>query len=486
MNRLLLLPTGILLLLVLFGACRKDRDFITDSSANLRFNQDTVIFDTVFTTVGSTTQWLKVFNRFNDPIKISSIFLANGNSSNFRVNVDGVSGRVFRDVEIPPKDSIFVFVEVTVDPNGGNNPLIISDSLVFETNGNVQDVDLVAWGQDAYFYPSVLFGDQQTYQLPNDKPNVFYGIAIIDSNSKLIVQEGTQMHFHKGAGIVAGKASTLEVNGTASNPVIFQGDRLEEAWQDIPGQWGVLLGGAPRGGIWLTATSRDHVINYATIKNSDIGIQVDSVGSLTSPTLTMEGVTIINNSGVGLLAQGSWVEAKNCLFANAGNYVAALNIGGIKYQFDNCTFANYWRYGSRNNGMLLLNNFFKVGDDVFARDFQNTTFTNCIIYGTLDEELELDKSDLADFEFLFENCLIRTERNTSNTDNYLSLTLNPNAVVIDGQVHDPVFNEVDEDDFSLFGQSAALDKGKNIMVSLDITGANRDATPDLGAFEFIP
>ncbi|MGD1846557.1 MAG: right-handed parallel beta-helix repeat-containing protein [Salibacteraceae bacterium] len=477
MQRVYLIVTGLLVLLALFGSCRRDDDFITDNTADLRFCEDTVLFDTVFTTVGSTTEWLKVYNRFNKPIQIASISLANGNSSNYRINVDGVSGRVFSDIEIPAEDSIFIFVEVTVDPNGGTTPLIITDNLVFETNGNVQEIELVAWGQDAYFYPNVLFGDEQVYQLPSDKPNVFYGLAIIDSNSRLIIPEGTQLHFHKGAGIVAGRASTLEVNGTAANPVVFQGDRLEEEWQDVPGQWGVIFGGAPRGGIWLTATSRDHVINHAVIKNSDIGIQVDSVGSLSSPTLTMESVTVINNSGVGLLAQGAWVEAKNCVFANAGNYVVALNIGGVKYLFEHCTFANYWRFGSRNTGMLLLNNFFKIRDDVFIRDLNNTVFSNCIIEGSASEELETQNDAAGAFDYFFDRCILRTEKATTNANRFADIIRNPGTQVF----ADPL-----EGDFRLYVNSPAVDEGKLINVLLDIEGNTRDGQPDLGAYEFIP
>lgn len=47
-------------------------------------------------------------------------------------------------------DSLFVFVQVTVDPTGSTSPLLIKDSVIFETNGNIQDVKLTAIGQDVY------------------------------------------------------------------------------------------------------------------------------------------------------------------------------------------------------------------------------------------------------------------------------------------------------------------------------------------------
>ncbi|HPD54413.1 MAG TPA: hypothetical protein PLI08_10740, partial [Bacteroidia bacterium] len=140
-NALLLAFFG---LLIGFSSCKKD-EFITDGDAKLEFSTDTVIFDTVFTTVGSSTEVFVVYNRNDQPVKVSSIRLATGDQSMFRLNVDGLPGRSFSDVEIGADDSIFIFVEVTVDPNNQNTPLVVTDSILFETNGNLQDIDLVAW-----------------------------------------------------------------------------------------------------------------------------------------------------------------------------------------------------------------------------------------------------------------------------------------------------------------------------------------------------
>ena len=47
------------------------------------------------------------------------------------------------------------------------------------------------------------------------------------------------------------------------NEVIFEGDRLEPIFEDVPGQWGT---------IWLFDGSVNNEINYTTIKNSSIGL----------------------------------------------------------------------------------------------------------------------------------------------------------------------------------------------------------------------
>jgi len=138
---------GIIILFIIVTisySCRKD-DVTTDSSAKLDFSNDSVIFDTVFTTIGSTTKRLQIYNRNSDKVIISSISLAKGNNSQFRLNVDGVPGNVHQDIEIEGNDSLFIFVEVTVDPNNTLTPFIVEEKINFVTNGNDQSVLLVAW-----------------------------------------------------------------------------------------------------------------------------------------------------------------------------------------------------------------------------------------------------------------------------------------------------------------------------------------------------
>ena len=84
---------------------------------------------------------------------ISSIYLANLNSEGvYRINVDGFPGTHTENVKIAANDSIYIFVEATINPVGSNLPYLVTDSLIFVTNGKTQNVDLVAYGQNANFY----------------------------------------------------------------------------------------------------------------------------------------------------------------------------------------------------------------------------------------------------------------------------------------------------------------------------------------------
>ena len=148
--------TFVLITLLISFSCRKD-DIITDSSAKLSFSTDTLVVDTVFATLGSTTRRIVVYNRNNQRINISTIAVNGGFNSQFRINVDGVSGNIHRDVEIEANDSLFIFIEVTIDPNNVLSPFVVEDAITFATNGNQQQVQLIAWGQNAHYFTPKVF-----------------------------------------------------------------------------------------------------------------------------------------------------------------------------------------------------------------------------------------------------------------------------------------------------------------------------------------
>src|SRR5690606_30374098 len=117
------------------NSCRKDLDF-GPSSGNLEFSKDTVYLDTVFTNIGSSTYNLKVYNRSNNDISIPSIRLALGEASEYRLNVDGMPGKAFENVEILAKDSMYVFIETTIDINNlpnTNGEFLYTDKIEFDS-----------------------------------------------------------------------------------------------------------------------------------------------------------------------------------------------------------------------------------------------------------------------------------------------------------------------------------------------------------------
>jgi hypothetical protein len=93
---------------LLLISCKDDLEITNNPSAKLAFSTDTIVFDTLFTTIGSTTKRIKIYNRNKKAINISKIDLVDSTSfASYRLNVDGFSGNHLRDIEIPAEDSIF-------------------------------------------------------------------------------------------------------------------------------------------------------------------------------------------------------------------------------------------------------------------------------------------------------------------------------------------------------------------------------------------
>jgi hypothetical protein len=469
-----------------FSACKKD-ELLTDSSAKLDFSVDSILFDTVFTQVGSTTRSFRIYNNHDQPINISKIFLGAGSNSQYRINVDGSattsSNPIIRDVEIMAGDSLFVFVQVTVDPTGSTSPLLIKDSVVFETNGNIQDVKLTAIGQDVYLvkpdrFPTSGFPDYSIIGrsgfdtiLPNDKPYVVFGYAVVDSACKLTIQQNTKMYFYNNACLYVYKDGSLVVNGTFGNEPSFQGYRLESAYKDTPAQWR---------GIWLSALSKNNSIDWAIIKNANIGIQVDTVASLTQPTLKLTNTIIKNMQIAALYGQGARIWSNNCVYANCGLYVTALTLGG-NYKFEHCTFANFWSNDDRQTPTIALNNYYVSGSNLLVRSLDSCYFGNCIIYGDITEEIGMDSTTLAGpgfFSYEFENCILKTSRNTTNSSHYTDIIKNSN----------PQFKDSGVNDYQLkTNTSPAIDAGSTgVIIPIDLKNNIRNGVPDIGAYEFIP
>lgn len=465
-----------LIVISLFISCRKEK-LNTDEGAKLNLSTEKLLFDTVFATVGSVTQSFRVYNPYNNKIKISKIFLAGGNKSNFRINVDGEAGVEFNNIEIAGKDSIFVFVEVTVDPNNQLTPYVISDSIVFITNGNTQDVDLIAWGQNAHFIVAdtyiqglppfkIVAGEYENKIWTNDLPYVIYGYAVVDSNAILNITEGVSLHFFKNSGLWIYKGGCLKVNGTKELPVTFTGTRLDDYYKDLPGQWDR---------IWLNESSQHHEINYAVIKNGFIGIQAEIIQEDMGNALLLRNTKIENMSGAGIFTRAYRVAAGNTVIGNCKQYALALTMGGL-YDFRHCTIGNYWSFEARQDASVVLNNYFIKNNTVHAADL-DAYFGNCILYGANSNELEIDKApQKAIFNYVFRNCIICTSISTSDTSIYKNVLINS----------DPLFESTDKFKLWVKENSPAINSGNfddALIYPIDIEGVERTGTPDIGAYE---
>ncbi|MDO8952050.1 MAG: hypothetical protein Q7U86_05455 [Draconibacterium sp.] len=466
------------LFLVLCGvflwSCNQE-DFTSNPDAKLVFATDTITFDTVFTTIGSTTKWFTVKNPQKQAVNISNILLAGGSRSPFRLNINGVAATEDFDVDISGGDSIFIFVEVTIDPTGQNNPMVYHDSIVFNLNGNKQDVDLIAFGQDFHLYNGEVL---KTQQWKNDKPYLIYNSVLVDSLETLSVDAGCRIHFHNGSSMFV--KGTLKATGTFEEPVKFLGDRLEKSYSDVPGQWGAwteLNGGGiyVYGGIHFLVGSKDNLIDWAIIKNANKGIQIDSMGFSENPVLTISNTRIENMTLNCIDARTTTIKASNSVFANSGSYTVALLFGG-NYEFNHCTVANYFRVGTRKEPALVMNNFFEYNKITYSFDFK-ALFVNCIIYGNTTNEIVTDADGTGLFLYSFKNCLVNTNLSSGFENSLFN--------------KDPLFVDIPENNFAIDSLSPAKNMGnieiaRLFPVDLDNQSRLEDDGPDSGALEWIP
>lgn len=450
-----------------------EREFVfRGGESGLNFSVDTLMFDTIFTSIGSTTQNFRIYNPYEEDLTIEEIQLAGGDESSFRLNINGYADNQLTGVRVRAKDSLFVFVEVTIDPVGSNSPFVVADSVMIYTRERLQSVKLIAYGQDVVLLKKKWL---ETQTFTKEKPYLIYDYIVVDSAQTLTIDPGARLFFHNEASLLV--LGTLDVKGTKEEPVLFAGHRLEEWYQDKPGQWGY---------IHLLPQSKGHSLNYAIIRNGLMGILADSVGLNGGGPLLIDNTKIEHVSNFGLLAQSAGMKVTNSLFADCGTHSVAITVGG-NYEFTHCTFANYFDWAYRTTPAVFINNYFvDEQEKVNIVPLQKASFLNCIVYGRNVSELGFDlkypggdKYALKP-NYLFSSSLIKVapDFDTSDENHFQNIIRD----------QDPFFINPAEYNYQLDTLSIAKDAGAVSYandVPTDILGNSRldDDGPDMGLYE---
>lgn len=497
--------------LILWSSCRNDFETLPNTG-NLEFSRDTVFLDTIFTNIGSSTFTLKVFNRSDEDINIPTLGLARGESSLYRLNVDGLPGKQFEDIRILAKDSIFIFLETTADIQElpGNDPnFLYTDQIVFDSGSNQQEVELVTLIQDAIFLFPQLFDDGMTETLPigedeegnpividgffledseltftNELPYVIFGFAAVGPGKTLNIEPGARIHFHADSGIIVANTGSIKANGAPSldpnleeNQIIFEGDRLEPSFADTPGQWF---------SIWMTQGSTNNEFSFCTIKNSTIGLLMDSNDG--DETLTLKDVQIYNHASNGIRAITGNVIGENVVINNCAQASLSISLGG-NYTFNHCTFANYFTGGFRNAPSVSLDNFVAISETEVLTAPLNANFNNCIVYGNERRELGLFAIDSEVFNFNFSNSLIRFEDPQGDFEGLPLYDFTNTNLYTDSFFNiDPSFQNTSLSNLNIEMDISGAEGIGNMstanLVPIDLNGTSRDTnTPDAGAYE---
>ncbi|WP_426484391.1 hypothetical protein [Flavobacterium sp. 2] len=486
-------------LILAFSSCRTDFDTVA-STGDLKFSKDTVYLDTVFKNIGSSTYQLKVYNRSKNDISIPIIQLKNGLNSKYRMTVDGMSGtngKIFKDVMLLAKDSLYIFIETTADITDANpTDFLYTDEIQFDSGANLQKVALVTLIQDAVFlYPNqnpdgtkekIKIDSKEVdgfYLNENDavngnellftkqKPYVIYGYAGVPENKTITFEAGARVHFHANSGLYVAKNASLQINGTVSttekleNEVIFEGDRLESLYSDIPGQWNSVI---------LENGNANHSINHLTLKNAVTGLEIRN----STNTIPIKNSQFYNFVEYGILTKNARINAENLVINYAG--IASLScLYGGNYSFVHCTFNNNWQ-NSSHFAVNLSNSL--AGATPETNPLTQATFNNCIIYGSGTNEFNLNKNTNTAFIYQLNNCLLKFSSSSTNPDyQFKTDTQHYNNIILN---ENPKFYNVNQNKFNIDKSSSAFAKGNQAYIILtDILGITRTSPPDLGAYQ---
>lgn len=463
---------------MLLASCTDDVSFSSSPAHTLTFSSDTISFDTLFTTVGSATSGLKVYNRNSDALRISSVRLAGGDSSPFRVNVDGQYASQVNDLEIRKGDSIYVFVEVTLPENEAEMPLLSEDSLLFSLESGVQQsVKLLAYGRDVTFLRGTVIESDETLSAGH---YVVYDSLMVAPDATLTINPGVTLYFHSRAFLKVG--GTLIAEGTKEQPIVMRGDRTDNMfsylpYDRIPGQWD---------GITILATSNDNHLRHCDIHSANYGIKVEQ-GDTARMRLVVENSRIENFHGNGIEAVNSRIDVANSLIANAGGN--CVKIVGGRVRFVHCTIANFYVWKVRDVAVALHNSI-----EGTPAPLREAYFGNCIIEGSKDDELMGYLSTLGDtvpdcINYRFHSSLINTI--DSEDENFYN-------IVYDSAEVEPFaaenFMMVDHDIFMYDYHLSELSKARGIALDslsalypFDLDGIARPLNgADAGCFQFVP
>jgi len=466
-------------LLTGFFSCQ-DEMFTTNSDKKLTFSTDTLTFDTIFTSIGSTTERFLIYNKNNRAIRISQIRLAKGITSKFRLNVDGEKNfeNKFLDVEIGARDSLFVFVETTIDPTLDTSPVLIQDSVLFEFNGNKQQVMLEAFGQNVYKLTNEHISKHTTFK--TDKPYLVMGNLTVDTAKTLTLPAGCKIYFHNNANLIV--YGNLRSNGTFENPVELRGDRLDDVkfldpvpYHYVAGQWG---------GVYLLWSYGRHILKNTIISSAYVGLNSPNDDWQNLPQIELENCKIHNFVYYGIVAKNTNLTVKNSEISNTGSYTVYLS--GGTHVFHQSTIANHYA----NNSFAPSSRDKSPAIMIMALQRtapMKTEFINCVVSGTLENELSIASRYLNQYNGVFTNSYIKRK------DKY---NLTQFQDVRWYAYDDKLFKQSRFDsssksyfDFSLDSISPArniADVSTASRYTLDLNGNSRfvDGLPDAGCYEW--
>lgn len=445
-------------------SCISD-EFTTSPSDTLVFSTDTVTFDTVFTGEGTPTARLVVHNRAKKSVNVSSIRFAS-DAGIFSMNVDGVSGKTFSDVEIRGEDSIFVFIECLIPESQTAKPWLVSDKLQFVTNGVTQNVEVEAYGQNVTRLRALTVESDMT--LTAERPYVIFDSLKVAPGAVLTVEPGASLLFHDKASLIV--EGTLSAVGAPGALIDMRGDRIDDVLPDVSydimaGQWE---------GVVIRQGSFDNRLEYVDMRSTRTGLTVDSCGVADRQKLLLFNSWLHNSQGNALTSAYAQVAAYGCCFSEAAGAVVELT--GGSHEFVQCTIANNYLFSAIRRPLLCLSHLLPEDAESNALPLMTADFSNCIIYGLAGD---LNIGDLTGSAVYFRNVLLKSEGN--DDANFIACIWGADPLFYTERDKYYFDYRVRPDSPAIGAGDAALDPS---FCATDMYGLPRRNPPTLGAFSY--
>lgn len=482
---MLRLKQYILLLFLPLAIISCQEDILSDDpTLRLTFSHDSLLFDTVFTKMGSSTKRMMVYNPHNNAILINRVEMANGQS--FFINLDGENQlENLRDITLRGGDSLFLFVRAEIDPQKTNSPLV-EDTITFYVSNQPQHIYLQAYGQNVEIIRSEeKFVQCNHLNLKNTKPYLIYDTLVVVGN--LTIQRGTTLYMHSGSVIYA--YGNVIAEGTKEEPIIIRGDRTDMLFDSVPyrvasGQWNGLYLIHPKG--WATPR---YSINHTDILSGSIGLYALSEEMEQRPTMSLTNARIHNHSVYGLVLQNIDATVVNCEISNCASYCVYLS--GGKHTFVHNTIASY--FGFPYTTINIHNNI--LAEDVAALYINNlsknmaptaASFHNCIITGARKNNVVVATPLTNHYEGTFSGNYLRADSLPEAFAQNNIYASDSDSVVFRNIYY--LYREYHYYDFRLDSLSPARGVADSIIslsYPYDRIGTRRKTHPDAGCYEYI-
>lgn len=444
--------TSYIIIVFIVLSCNKT-DLTTGVSGGVKFSVDSLKFDTLLAGLPSSVHTVKIFNTGNENIVFDKVELGGGAHSDFSINLHGRAGSSFNNIQLPAKDSIYLFVTVTPVNPGSDDFFLIRDSISFSYKNLTQKLQLEAYAEPVTVYKDVTIHNNLT--LETGKSYFIHGTFTVAENVKLDIPEGVKIYVYPNSPIEI--KGILNINGSAEKPVLFTTYRKDYL---KPGSWE---------GIKLSANNQLHSIKYTRIEYAKNAIVLESPHA-DNTQLDIEGTVIRFSLSSALRLKNINLSLNNSEITN--NNINISIEGGGKYHLNHVTAATYSTMHTihQNAGIFITD----TGSS--ETNPAKIDILNSIIWGDLSDEIRFEK-EYAHSSVNIRYSICKTSLQKDNLN------------ILESQTTDPLFAEIDISkkifNFKLSSGSPAINRGLFLSSDRDITGALRtDGKPDLGCYEF--